>query len=110
MTDSNDKENVEASGVASSDMLAAFQFYDGCTCIKDVYNITLEEARSLWDEHKDEFAERCRAALESDGDCVEMYVWRDMTSDVNYDTKDRSAHSGDFKIIHGELCEVIPFS
>ena len=97
------KTNSEASEVESSDLLAAFQYYDGCRCIVDVAEITLQEGLELWGKHLDDFKTRATTSIERDYDTVEMCLWQNMSNEHNYNDKAKYACSSDMKLIDDEL-------
>ena len=86
-----------------TDKDAAFQYYDGATCIEDTGLITLEEARSLWSKYNKDFKKKAIRALEYDRDTVEMCIWCNMDSNINYQDIDKTITTHDLEVVDGEL-------
>lgn len=104
-----EKPTITPVVIGCSDLLASFQYYDGGQCIEDTGLITLDEAQDLWEKYKEDFSQRAMKSIREDGEHVEMCVWKNMNHECNYRDQDKYAHSGDMKIINGDLYVVTPF-
>ncbi len=104
-----ENQTTQLPDVGCNDLLAAFQYYDGCKCIVDVAEITLQEGLKLWDKHLDDFKLRAIKSIEFDYDTVEMCLWQNMKNEHNYHDQAKYACSGDMRLLDGELNVVTPF-
>ena len=71
---------------------AMFQFYDGVSVVDDTGLITLDEALTLFDLRKNDFAK----ALSRDLDC-QMCIWHECISDTDYRNAYKDWHSSNVK-------------
>lgn len=75
-----------------------FQYYDGNKVVCDKYNLTLEEAKQLWNEHYIDMVEKA-----TDSEDVEVAIWINMKDDSDY--RETLIHLSSPRVKHGKLCE-----
>ena len=76
----------------------AFQYYNGRKVVCDKYNLTLEEAKDLWNEHYDDMVEKT-----TDGEDIEVAIWINMQNDSDY--LETLVHLSSPEIRNGKLYE-----
>jgi hypothetical protein len=57
----------------------AFQYYDGVKTVADKTNLTLHEAKDLWNEHYDGMVK-----MVEDGRNIEAVIWINMDDEYDY--------------------------
>lgn len=57
----------------------AFQYYNGRNIVSDKYNLTLEEAKELWNKYYADMVEKA-----TDGEEIEVAIWINMENECDY--------------------------
>lgn len=76
----------------------AFQYYNGRTIVCDADNLTIEEAKELWNKHYDDMVEKS-----ADGEEIEVAIWVNMESEGDY--RDTMIHLSSPEVRNGMLYE-----
>ena len=76
----------------------AFQYYNGRKVVSDKYNLTLDEAKELWNEHYADMVEKT-----TDGEGIEVAIWINMQNDSDY--RETLVHLSRPEIRNGKLYE-----
>lgn len=76
----------------------AFQYHNGRITVEDVSEITLNEAKELWNEHYEDMVMEA-----SEGESIEVAIWINMRSKWDYKEFLIYLHAPDVK--NGQLYE-----
>ena len=76
----------------------AFQYYNGRKVVCDKYNLTLDEAKELWNEHYADMVEKT-----TDGEEIEVAIWINMRNDSDH--RETLVHLSSPEIRNGKLYE-----
>lgn len=98
MTKETIKEQAELLGINVVSN-CAFQYYNGSKVVCDEFDITLEEAKELWNKHYDDMVEK---ATENAND-IEVAIWISMKNSTDY--RETLIHLSSPQVKDGKLWE-----
>ena len=77
----------------------AFQYYNGTKIVCDEDEITLSEAKELWNKYYTDMVEKTTYGLE-----IEVAIWINMKTNIDY--RETLIHLSAPEVSNGKLCEL----
>ncbi len=96
-TEANEQHDSKALSIADVSN-CAFQYYNGSKVVCDKFEITLEEAKKLWNKYYEDMVEKTTDDLE-----IEVAIWINMKDSTDY--RETLIHLSSPEVRNGKLYE-----